>query len=52
MPAGLFQNQTPEQDAEDRQFVLTTLGRLVREANTQEVREDALKLLQEIGGLQ
>lgn len=42
----------PERDAEDRQFVLNTLWRLVRESNTRDVRNDALKLLREFGGLQ
>ena len=39
------------QDAADRQLVLTTLWRLVRESNTREERDDALQLLRELGEL-
>lgn len=42
----------PAREAEDREQVLATLWHLVRESNTREVRNDALKLLREFGGLQ
>lgn len=52
LPADLFQNQTPEQDAQDRQLVITTCLNLVQRSNDYRIRTEALGMLKQLGVLQ
>lgn len=49
LPADLLQDQTPEQEAEDRQLVVSTLWNVVMQSNEAKPREDALRLLKNLG---
>lgn len=49
LPEGTLPAESPAQDAEDRQFAVSTLWRVVRESNDAKVRGDALGLLRELG---
>lgn len=49
LPAGPMPAQTPDQDAKDRQFAVSTLWRLVRDSNEPQTRAEALDLLKLLG---
>ncbi|MFE3837897.1 hypothetical protein [Pseudogemmobacter sonorensis] len=51
LPANLSQNQTPEQRAEARQFVVSNLWRIIRDSNDAKPRAEALDLLRSMGEL-
>lgn len=51
LPAPPFRNETPEQQAEARQFAVTNLWRIIRDSNEPEPRAEALDLLRELGEL-
>lgn len=51
LPASPFRNETPEQRAEARQFVVTNLWRIIRTCNEPEPRAEALDLLRSMGEL-
>lgn len=51
LPADLPQNQTPEQDAHDRQLVITTCLNLVQRSNDYRIRTEALGMLKQLGVL-
>lgn len=50
-PADLFANETPEQEAEMRQAVVTACHDALRNCPDAKVRSDALKLLSDIGAI-
>lgn len=52
LPANLSQNQTPEQRAEARRFVVDNLWRIIRTCNEPEPRAEALDLLRSMGEIQ
>lgn len=51
LPANLSQNQTPEQRAEARQFVVNNLWRIISTCNEAKPRAEALDLLRSMGEL-
>jgi hypothetical protein len=50
-PATLFADQTPEQEAEVRQQIVTSMTQLLRTSSDPRVRADALKLLTDLGAI-
>ncbi|MGL5011217.1 MAG: hypothetical protein ACRC6I_15165 [Paracoccaceae bacterium] len=50
-PADLFADQSPEQEAEMRQAVVTACHDALRNCPDAKVRSDALKLLTDIGAM-
>lgn len=49
LPADLLQGQTPEQEAKDRQLVVSTLWNVVMKSNEAKPREDAMRRLRNLG---
>jgi len=49
IPSDLFKNETPEEDAGHRQFVVRTLWDIVRNSNEAKPRADALDMLKHLG---
>lgn len=49
VPTGTMPSQTPQEDAEDRQFVIRTLWAIVLNSNEAKPRADALDLLKQLG---
>lgn len=51
LPADPFRNETPEQQAEARRFVVNNLWNIIRTCNEPKPRAEALDLLRELGEL-
>lgn len=49
LPTGTLPPQTPEEDAEARQFIVSNLWRIVRNSNEAKPRADALDMLKQLG---
>ncbi len=50
-PATLFADETPEQEAQMRQGIITSMTQLLHTSSAPRVRADALKLLTDIGAI-
>jgi hypothetical protein len=50
-PATLFADETPEQEAQMRQHIITSMTQLLHTSSDPRVRSDALKLLTDIGAI-
>ncbi|MGX0876321.1 hypothetical protein ACSSV4_000998 [Roseovarius sp. MBR-154] len=48
-PDGMFQDQTPEEEAQMRQLVVTTCLEVLRDSDDAKVRADAMRLVKELG---
>jgi hypothetical protein len=51
-PATLFADETPEQEAQMRQHIITSMTQLLHTSSDPRVRSDALKLLTDLGAIQ